>query len=120
MKCLLSVQASHPALEQLSVSAVHCDRRDRQHQLALHEAVRALQVTAVPAPQDRVEEPRLPRQISHSGVGPVRGQRPGETHHGDRVHRGPHPQRDRQPPGDGIRQPGQIFCHCYRLVILPL
>lgn len=61
------LQTSHPSVEHIPVFTGHSDRCDWRHQLPLHEAVCALQVTAVPPSQVRVEEQRLPGQIQNSG-----------------------------------------------------
>lgn len=61
------IQASHSAIHKFPLSAIHCNWCDRGFQLPLHEAVCALQITAVQEVEDRLENPRLPWSISHPG-----------------------------------------------------
>lgn len=114
----VSLKASHPQQHQRVQGLPEHLHRRAQH--ALQQAVRALQVVAVPPPQDGVEEQRVPGPLQDPGPGFVRCQGPGEAHHGHRVHRHRHPQRGGQPQGEDLRVAGataRARAHAHSLFI---
>ena len=65
---MVGFQAAHVLDEWFPrLPTVHSIPDADRHQRPLHEAVRPLQVAAVPQTQDGVEEQRLPTTIQHSG-----------------------------------------------------
>ena len=64
----LPVQAAHTAHGRALAHNVADHRRPVRLQHPLQQAVRALKVAAVPPPQDRVEEQRLPAQVQRAGT----------------------------------------------------